>query len=92
MSDYYQFSLFTDFLVKPEPVAVNCFTNDAFAAEEPAPWMLKLVPDGKFSIKLGDHFMVLRKLKSAVSKIPAGLEFCHFRIEGIPYFGIFVGT
>ena len=90
--EYYQFNLFDDFPQKPCVVAINCFTREAVPAEEPEHWMLRLIPNGDYAVKIGEHSMVLRRLKSAASKIPAGLEYCHYLINGFLYFGVFVGA
>ena len=91
MREYMQLSLFDDLFSTEKVIAVNCFTSQQVQTEPVEDWMQRLVPDGDYAITVGGHPMVLRRLKAAKPKIPKGLEFCHYRISGVPYSGVFVG-
>lgn len=84
---------FSFFLEEPSRriTATNLFDNKSVSVEPVTSWMLHLVPNGKFTVMVGTHPMVLRPMKLKESKIPKGHEYYHYVIDDVVYSGIFVG-
>ena len=100
--EYHQISLFEKGQAKiEEMIAVNSkqvldVSNEeykmAYPLREVEPWMLALVPSGKYVIEIGDHLMVLKPTLLKAKDVPNGHHFYHFIIGNTVYSGVFVGT
>lgn len=83
-----QLSLFAD----DNAVARSCMDGTTAPAKRPEPWMARLVPNGEYVVRVGQHPLVLRPTPLQESQIPEGHRYYHYTIGGQVYAGIFVGT
>lgn len=72
--------------------ATYLFDNRNVDVEPVTDWMRRLVPDGKFTVMVGTHPLVLQPTRLKTSEIPKGHEFYHYVVDDVVYSGIFVGT
>ena len=91
MEQLLQLSLF-DNLLPETATAVSCMDQAEVTATKPEGWMLRLVPDGEYMVKVGNHPMVLRPTRLKQAMIEKGHEFYHYLIGSRIYSGIFVGA
>ena len=84
-----QISLF-DLL--PEGTVARCSMDGRTApANRPEPWMKRLVPNGEYFVRVGDHPLVLKPTRIQEEDIPEGHQYYHYTIGGQVYAGVYVG-
>lgn len=84
-----QISLF-DLL--PEGTVARCSMDGRTApAYWPEPWMKRLVPNGEYFVRVGDHPLVLKPTRMQEEDIPEGHQYYHYTIGGQVYAGVYVG-
>lgn len=84
-----QISLFD--IIDSRPLAAkNCMDGTMLTAQIPEPWMLQLVPKGKYVVYPDKHPLVLVPVKHTVDQIPKGHHYYHYTIGGQVYAGTFV--
>ena len=84
-----QISLF-DLL--PEDTMARCSMDGRTApANRPEPWMKRLVPNGEYFVRVGDHPLVLKPTRIQEEDIPEGHQYYHYTIGGQVYAGVYVG-
>lgn len=85
-----QISLF-DLL--PEDTMARCSMDGRTApANRPEPWMKRLIPNGEYFVRVGDHPLVLKPAPTQEEDIPEGHRYYHYIIGGQVYAGVFVGA
>ena len=85
-----QISLFDLF---PEGTVARCSMDGRTApANRPEPWMKRLVPNGEYFVRVGDHPLVLKRVHTQEGDIPEGHRYYHYIIGGQVYAGVFVGA
>ena len=87
---YEQLSLF-DTARPTHRTAIPCWEYGQHTRAEPIEdWMKKLVPEGEFFCKVGQHTLVLRPADHKAEHIPTGHQFFHYTIGTALYTGVFV--
>lgn len=83
-----QISLFN---LLPENTTARCSMDGRTApANRPEPWMKRLVPNGEYFVRVGDHPLVLKRVHAQEEDIPEGHHYYHYIIGGQVYAGVFV--
>lgn len=85
-----QISLFD---LHPEDTMARCSTGGRTApANRPEPWMKRLVPNGEYFVRVGDHPLFLKSAPTKEEDISEGHRYYHYIIDGQVYAGVFVGA
>ena len=84
-----QISLFD--LLPEGTVARRSMDGRTAPANRPEPWMKRLVPNGEYFVRVGDHPLVLKPTRIQEEDIPEGHQYYHYTIGGQVYAGVYVG-